>query len=264
MKSTASVFGLVFLVVSGIILLGGIPCWIIGSQMPNYYQSDILISVPLWPQSDPYDSLWLGRPRDSHEIPPANLTISVPLITADSKRLTAETSAHLIHNLFGYDIDLRLLRHGQSYAFSVKRNAAVGVFDTEEIDRVTSRSLPDTLKIGRFFRVSCPYSTVVTVNANVEPQCQRAIGSFVELADKYEVIDLPGGLPSNATEFSIVFVRLAAVLTNYVEDPQLYIGVWKRSDTDSLMVGGAILTGAGILASLVTICIFFAYSSAGT
>jgi hypothetical protein len=263
MRITKSVFGLVFMGASCIILLGGIPCWIIGSQMPDYYQSDILVSVPLFPSPDSPDLPWLGTVFSSNGTPSHNVTMTVSLTSVDSKRLSSDTVIHFVHNLFGYDIDLRMTISGHSQSFTAKRNAVIGSFDVAEPIRANSRSLPSTLSINRFFRVSCPFTTVVTKVAEIEPQCERLIGSFMELSDHYEVIDLPGKVPSNTTEITVNFVKLTAVPTNYIEEPQMFIGIWRESDTGSLIIGGGILTGAGILTSVITICLFFAYWGGG-
>jgi hypothetical protein len=225
--------------------------------MPPYYQSDILTSVPLWPiEPDPATS-WVGAASASEAALASNLSITIPLISSDAKRLASQTTVHIVHNLFGYDIELRLSATGHSQTFTAKTTPA----DETAHERLNSRFLPESLSVNRFFRVACPYSTVAT--AAIEPQCQRPIGNFMELSDSYETIELPERLPSNTTEVTVVFSRLAVVVTNYVEDPQMYIAIWRRSESGSLLIGGSILTIAGIVTSVVTICIFFAYSGGG-
>jgi hypothetical protein len=247
----SSMYGVAIFGFSCIVLLGGVPCWIIGANKPGYYQSDTIISVPLAPQAGDPVSYWTVSPA-------ANLTIAVPLRKADGGTIEGDTVVRIVHNLFGYNLSLAIQFPRTDATFSVARNAVIGHITDPDANRIDSSGLPASLAIGGYFRVACPNPTAAT--SSIEPQCRRRIGSLMQLPDTYEVIDILEISELNDTDIFLTFRTGAVVPTNFIDVPQMYIALWKKSNAESLVIGGGILTGAGLVVMVLTVVVFFAFA----
>jgi hypothetical protein len=236
---------------SCIVLLGGIPCWIIGARRPGYYQSDVLISVPLAPEPQDLFSYWTVSP-------PVNLTIAVPLSKADGSAINGGTDLKIVHNLFGYNLSLVIQFPAVTATFSVARNAVIGRITDPTPARIDSSGLPGSLATDGYFRVGCPNPTAAT--SSIEPHCKRRIGGLMQLTDTYEVMHILEISEPNGTDLFVTFRMGAVVPTDFIDVPQMYIALWKKSNAESLVIGGGILTGAGLVVMVLTVVVFFAFA----
>lgn len=110
------------------------------------------------------------------------------------------------------------------------------------------------------YRVRCPYSTVVTRNAEIEPRCNRSEGYFMDLYGRYEDIVAFDFVPETlyGEKLRIVFDGLTVLPMNFVDPPQMFIGIWKKSKLAlRMVVAGVVTTMIGIVGIIVIVVLFF-------
>lgn len=255
---------ILFFVLLGLIgasFLTGIPLWIVGVETPSYYQCDEIVSVPLIPATTDEMLYWIGDVPDDMTTDNNSLKIPMPLSSFPSGGTGTEVALHVVHNLYGYNITAELTDERIQVVGREERNAVIGEGKDPE-KTFTSEMLPAELyQYGGKFRVKCPYSTRVTAEAKIEPQCRNENGAYMALDGLYEDIELMFFVPKDfdTSKTTVVLRDLIVVPTNFIETPQMFLGVWKKSNRTLLMDSGISLTVAGLAMLLIFTVVFLLF-----
>ncbi|OHS98315.1 hypothetical protein TRFO_35252 [Tritrichomonas foetus] len=260
----------VLITFSGILIVAGIPLWIVGCTQPDYYISKYLYSIPLFPEF-PGDFLTHWTPFGNHNDTKtqeksikSNLSLSFNINLSDfpSKHLNQNIQAHIIHNLWGLNLQISMMKNEIPFLnFKHSKNLEIGGTSSTSFN-LHPNDLPDDLRRHGTFRVKCPYSTLITKENDIEPNCNRKIGAFLDLNDFYEDIKI-GTAKITELDFSLLvtFDDLKVLPNNFVITPQMFLGFWSRANSYKIIISGAVLTSTGIVMLIISIIVFFACSS---
>ena len=258
------IIGVMLVSVSVLCLVVGVPCWIVASTTPEYYQCDELVAVPLLPMTADGRSYWTGavpRENETEYQNDSTLEIMLPMASYPERYLGRVAKVHLLHNVFGFHLDITLSDNGAGKVRRVikNRNMVVGGEDLLE-KRVHPADLQKGLRSHGGFRVKCPYTTEMTRRAGIEPKCNRTHGYFMELPDRYEDIALFAFTPDEYAykSLKIVFDKLTVLPMNFIEPPQMLVGVWQVSNGEKILISGSVITTSGLLLLVLTVSVFFA------
>lgn len=259
------VVGLIVLCAFGLALLTGIPVCIFGTMHPEYYQCDELTSVPLWPTTSDNFSYWVGVAGDYTTTDYPNdsiLSLPISMNSFPIEYRNEQTHLHIIHNLYGYQINAKLTSgiREQEITFYKERNMLIGEPDFFENETTYAPGdFQKSLRKHGGYRIRCPYHTVITAEAQIEPRCNRSEGYFMELSGRYEDMVAFNFTPEAlyGEEMRLVFSGLRVLPTNFVETPQMFIGIWQKSRALTMIIAGAVTTVVGLLGVIIIVVLFF-------
>ncbi|KAK8860350.1 hypothetical protein M9Y10_012014 [Tritrichomonas musculus] len=259
-----SILTCAFFSASGILLLAGIPCWVIGILIPRYYMSDFLYSIPIFPEStDDVLSLWSFPSKDDRLQSSNKLVYPISISDFPKKHLGKKINVHILHNLWGIKMSGSILKNNVAHSY-FKNEFNLKHEKSEFFNRsISPGDLPKQFRQYGEYRVKCPFSTLITQENQIEPKCSRKIGSFMHLNDLYEEIIIGNVKVEERNSISIVFDELKVLPYDFVFTPQMYIGFWKKTLANKLAMSGTILTVSGIIVLIISIVVFFACSPSG-
>jgi hypothetical protein len=158
-----------------------------------------------------------------------------------------EQTAYLVHNLWNYEISVGFCSTGcpdAAFHFELNRTRDLSVATSSEAVEVTEDDLLPSfyLGFGNHVRVYCPNAAVTSPSRYAPAACQRSQGDWVEFRRGWEKVELGkvtyDQFGSSAT---LVFPRLNAMPTNFLDPPRLYWFSWgKRTSMSALLITGIV------------------------
>lgn len=243
-----------FFTIAIILLLGGIPCWAVGAIRPKYYNSEFLYSIPLFPiKANDTLTPWSFLSDDDQD----SNELTFPISSSDfpKKHLNKNINIHILHNLWGLKMAVSFLKNSYNYnTFYYNHNINHDEFFNRT---VFPGNLPSSLRKYGGYRIKCPFSTLITQENQIEPRCSREIGSFMNLQGPFEDLIIGNIKVENNDKISMIFSELNALPYDFVFTPQMFIGFWKKSDANKLIISGTVLTISGIVVLVLSIIFFF-------
>lgn len=256
-----------FLISSIALLVIGIPCWIIGINYPQYYLSQFLYPIPIFPDSDgdilsawSYTNIFWNSNNVS--VSSSELTIRIDPSDFPKSHRDHDITIHVLHNLWGIGFSLSVIRHKKiigtySYSNNMNPNRSDNI---NLVPNIYPSQLPSSLREYGDFRLKCQYSTLITKEKGINAVCHRDIGSFIRITDKLIQIDF-GSIEVTDFSFTIKFNNLTGFPYDFVRTPQIYLGFWEETSAYSIKIAGASFTSTGILILILSIVIFFTFPS---
>lgn len=252
-----SIISCSFFSIAGILLLGGIPCWIVGAIRPKHYISEFLYSIPLFPESVENTLAFWSFSNRNAGIQDSNQLI-FPVSSSDfpKKHLNKNIDIHILHNLWGLRVSGSIAKnHINQDDFLYIHN----IHQNEFFNRsVYPGDLPSDLRKYGDYRIKCPFPTLITQENQIETQCSRKIGSFMNLDGPFVDIIIGTIKIGNNDALSLIFDELKALPYDFVFTPQMYLGFWKKSNANKLIFSGVLLTVVGLIILIISVVIFFA------
>lgn len=239
-------------------LIIGIPLLVVGYYRPNYWVTDSIISIPLYPET--YDGLGLYGSVEyingttfypNREI--YNLSFTIQNDIDNSLDL------YLFHNLWGLNYSLDIIHSSNHIVFSVQNS-----FNMEP-NKITNFKVHHRELFGTiarelveydFVNILCPLPTLITQKQQIDEYCRN---STYPVKDKTKVakeflgpFDF-GGYDSLTFRFNY----LEALPYNFIDIPQLYIGGFKETNHRPLLISGLffVILGSLILLLIPTVLI---------
>ena len=251
--------GVIVIGIGLFILSGGIVCWVIGTNLPNFYTSNFLISLPVQPISDDNYGYWevSYNNSDNKTITNLNLQLDESFLDHSLKGM----KFIFLHNLFGYDIDSYLYDNNNRRicTFIHNYNDFIGnITINNSIVYETMASYPQNSQINNYYRVKCPYPTLITRKNNISESCKRKSGSFMKMPGNFTTTLICEADLSEA-EFPLYLQinKFKIVTKDFIHTPQLYLAVWKKSESLPLTITGSVVTSVGMAFVIAALIIFF-------
>lgn len=256
--------GWTLVAISALCLLVGVPCWVIADITPNHYQCDELVAVPLVPMTSDRRTYWTGAVPIENQTVYNNdsiLEIILPMESYPERYIGRLVKVHALHNLFGFHFDVTLQGNTTIKRRHCLKTRNLAVGGSDSIGRkIHPYDLHEGLRSHGNFRVRCPYTTEVTRNAGIEPKCNTTRGYFMDLPSRYEDLVLFTFTPHDYTfPLKLVFDKLTVIPMDFIDPPQIFIGVWEVSNSEQILISGSVLTSSGLLILIVTVALFFAF-----
>lgn len=240
--------------IAGVMLLIGVPLWIVGLTKPKFICSTVLYSIPVYPKSSEKYSYWIGG------IPNGNNTIdffqdfSINFNLSFFNQESSSSTFYFLHNFHGYDISIEILDDNLKplCTFTGNNNPEIGITTNTSIKYVHPLELASELRSFGEFRVVCQYPTLITTQSGIGNQCNQEYGYFLELKDKLSpepICEL--SLEDLESNLVITFHNISIVPYDFIQTPQMYIGAWKQTDSKEMLISGISMTGIGIAGIVV-------------
>ena len=251
-----------FFISASILFVIGIPSFIVGSIRPQYYKSNILTSIPIYPTTDDGFLYWIGKipiENQTYYLKESFSSFDINIYKSDFDPQETKYTFFLIHNVFGLDIDIefQLLKNNIPLRkFTKKMNENYGQINENNINYIYPRELPEDLTHFGDFQIYCPYKTLITDYNRISKKCSIKGGYFMNLIDKLNILKI-GELEIN--DIIIKFNKLIIIPKDFIEIPQIYIGAWSNSDSFELIIAGSILTILGLIFLFIGIIIYCIY-----
>ena len=240
------------------ILCGGITCWVIGTKLPIFYTSKNLISFPVYPKTENKYGYWEVASNNTDNIKQTNLTFQLDEFFLDYSFSGFEFN--FIHNFFGYDISAQLYdnQNRNICSFNGKLNEIIGGKINTSLSYVKMTSFPDNMPINRYYRVHCPYPTLITDKNNITEGCKRKSGSFMRIPGEFMKTELCTADLSEA-EFPLTLRvnHFNIVTKDFIHTPQLYLAAWEKTESIPLTISGSVVTSFGMAFVIAALIIFF-------
>ena len=239
-------------------LVIGIPCWAVGASRPDFYNSAILTSIPLFPANDdvfgPYNFAESVE-NVSEKFVKVELTYSN--IVSPKERQTV----YFLHNLWGYSINVSI-EGNNSIAFqnNFQRNMDYDKPDQVDINSdIVTKILPDSMTYteGNVL-VKCPKSTLFTKNIGMEPSCMSSVyGEFTKIPFDLQTLEIGSVVFHDLIPPIYIVLRNSSGLPmNFVHDPVVLMASWEKSNSQSLIIAGVVFFSVSLLFLLILFIIW--------
>ena len=251
--------GTIILGISIVTLGGGIPCWVIGSNQPEYYTSKILLSIPIYPSTSDDMSYWrISVQNESSEThSSSNFIFNLGAFFLDY--YASDMSFIFLHNLYGIDANVELYDHENTLicTYENKFNEIIGS-GNQTMNYSTMAHYPQELNQNNYYRVYCPYETLITNKKGISEGCKRTCGSFMKINDLMtDTLICNADLSDAVSPLRLQINNLNIVIKDFVHTPQLYLVVWKKTDSSTMSLLGATVTGVGMVIFVSSLIIYF-------
>lgn len=258
-------------VASFIFLIIGIPCWIIGSFRPFYYAADFLVSLPIYPTTEDGMSYWIGsKTGNAIEEYSQGIPIEIPVSVELSYKASSKVKLdlYLIHNLWGYNVSMHI-NEAEFFKLETKdiyKLNPIGNTTIPSMKYMATVEMPKELQEYGAFRIKCPFSTLITIENELEPKCSREIGYFMKLVGKYQVSHIGTIIPLEKGPYTlpIIFDNITVLPYDFIETPQMYLAAWTKTDSTILAGVGSTFTTIGLISVIVLFILFFICNSDGS
>ena len=196
----------------------------------------------------------LGNSLNGQTVFPTSNFISIPF-SLEGFTPRHKITAQLIHNIWGYNINLTIYK-GNSILLNLDNQDNFKSTNTDQFYEIHSL-LPKELCQYSEFLVQCPLPTLITKQNRIDQNC-RNDKYFCPLRGHFALISIGDIMPTTGNYTLNVFSS-KFLLNNFIETPQIYLGFWKNSDSNSLLIAGSIITSIGLLLLIAAVVIFFLY-----
>ena len=194
-----------------------------------YSTSGALLSIPIFPTCENGLCKYAGHILNESNYYPfeENYTFSLdfPLTFFDYN--TKSQNFYMIHNLWEFHFSLTISVDKNVYRNTIVKNVTRNnVNDTNTIIEWYPMNdiLPDNFVYRNKYIIFCPYSTVITKNLNIDPQCSKKYGALTELIAQYQVEYIDEvKLDEDIQSINLTFSNLTVNPMDYVEPPEMYI-----------------------------------------
>lgn len=240
----------IFMITGFVLLISGAILWIYSTKSSLYSLSYMLISVPIFQNRS--DSL-----LSYYEGPSKSFSIPLKLLKYTASAFSQNVKLHLIHNFWGYSFNITIY-DGKviEKQFFEEHNINLGDSNPPKRDIINVYDLPDELKRMGEFRVYCPYNTLVT--KDISKHCKRDYGAFMKIDEgSYQDVVVDDINKIEKKSLMITFDNLKALPYNFIDIPQMYIGVWSKNYFLNLFYTSFLMTIVGLIIVVIVLIIFF-------
>ena len=213
-----------------------------------------IVSLPLTPSyENPLNTYIVSNNTNQSLYYNNSFAINIP--AADTSSMY---SFYIIHNMFGYDMNMTVSGAGQSN-FVLSQNTDPDNLSSVEYNFFDKQNISfNNVKVtDDYFRVWCPSSSPITQYYGVDKNC--ATGAYpIKMDGKYALMRLGSGRMSVVSNM-IDFFNTTFIPNNYIDIPQAYLAGAYAESQSSL---GRSLTIAGIVifvAMIIEIAIVLLY-----
>ena len=250
--------GSIVILIGSVILVGGLPVWIIGSQRPSFYTSKLLISLPLYPKTDDKLSYWTLK-NISQKTNSENEKISFTIdsfFLGDSLR---KMSFYFLHNMHGIESNISIYNNKNVKVCSIYKNfnSVIGKTNNNSISYFPIGSYPDELSNNGYYRVYCPFDTLITDKNQISKTCKQAGGGYMKVKDELAATFLCNiNLKDTGVPLKVVVDNFTAITKDFIHTPQIFMVMWKKTDSFLLTLIGSIITSIGMLVFIAALIVF--------
>ena len=231
-----------------VLLVVGIPLWIVGSLNKSSIFWSEFSSLPLFPKGSttfPINTYYIKQSQQSQSL----INVTIPITYDDYKK----KNIFIIHNMWGFDIKATLFVNdaiidtnqiaqntNPSNSFSVQR------YDIKKIPKFSS-PMKKIQVADNYIKVNCPYSTAITEIKGIQPTCQtKALP--IKFDSKYSINQLFSSYKLNYFDKMILnFDNSYMIPYNYIDTPELYIAYYGNSNKKKMKIAGIVLTSIGLV-----------------
>jgi hypothetical protein len=239
----------IVLPVAVLVISGGLT-WGLGNRQEKYFRTELLVSIPLCPESNNRTCDYVGKDLDKcgpHD--PWELQIS--LATSNVLGTKKNQKVILIHNIWNYNFSLEVNDSSKTniiFQASAQRDAQPNDKSAKESGRFIKEILPDVFFQEDRFWIGCPRPTLITRDLGIEPDCVDRFGALAPPAEtRFETIELGDINYEKAGNMTwLIFKDLRVVPRDYVQTPQLFWASCTENKQRRIMqIVGITLTSIG-------------------
>ena len=248
------------LIIAGVFLVIGAPCWAVGASKPNFWTTNLLISLPIYPETE-------GGFGKYGAVEPTNATFypdqefyNISISTTDvADYLTNDLKVYLFHNLWGLNFSLDIVNNNNGIVISTTNfennfNFRSNISDTSVIeDAQKIDEIAIDFAYYDYTYVYCPYPTLFTISKEIDPYCRDQIYP-VKLNSHFSEIYLASIDFSYIYNITFHFNHLEAYPKNFIETPQIFIGGYSQTNRWDLIIAGIFFCACAIVLAII-VCI---------
>ncbi|EAX94960.1 hypothetical protein TVAG_205580 [Trichomonas vaginalis G3] len=249
--------GLILLAISSVASLIGICCWVVGSLQPRYNTSKYLTSIPVFPTTEDKRGLWVSTVYNNEsEIYNESKQIIIDLKPTNTDQNSR--TVYLVHNMFYLNTSIAFLNSKNKTISSKSFNVTYGL--TNETDPLVNQNINLLLEFMNsygFFKIHCPYSTIITSDQGIEPLCNRSNGYPMQILHNFTATPITSIKSDYYNTTKYLSIDYGYFLpSNYIHTPQIYLVSWAITKSSEITLSGAIITGFGFLVLTASIGMF--------
>jgi hypothetical protein len=247
-----SILHLVVIVLETLLIIGGALLWGLGNKQDKYFRTELMVSVPLCPESGNRTCDYVGKNLDkcsAHD--PLELELS--LAASSVLGIKKDQKVFLVHNIWNYNFSVDVYDSSKTnvifHSFS-RKDSQADEESAKERGNFMKEVLPGEFFEDNRFWISCPKPTLITRELGLEPGCNSTFGSLTRASDtRFETIELGFiNYEKAGTDAFIVFKDLRVTPRDYVEIPQLFwASCTENKRREALQIAGITLTSFGCL-----------------
>lgn len=229
--------------------------WVVGAKNSDFYTSDTLISLPVFPTTEDKLSKYIGviQSGDTYVYPEPAKKFSFSFSSEGFSDIR-EQDLYIIHNLWGYNFNFSIISNQFTKTYINSQNMNLkepNVIDPKFYDKLF---LPKKLMHHDRYQFRCPVSTLFT--KEIEPFCNNSKGYLAEIKNKFQVIEL-GGIDFSlfGDDITLYFQYLEAYPYNFIDTPQMFLSSWRKSNSIALYIAGIVFTVISIVSLIIFIII---------
>lgn len=246
------------MIFSVICIIIGAPCWGVGANNSGYMTTQSLISVPLFPMTADKLGLYGAAVYNGSAYYPDqneyNITINAESIY---RPLSDKMKLYLFHNLWGLNASLTV-KSGNSIVAT--KNFSFNTND-ENVDENAVSSMESIKGYASDFEENgasltyCPYSTLITLENDIDTLCKS--GKYpMKIPGKFSSLIIMENDFDEVFNLTFEFSNLQGLPRNFIEIPQLYIGGFKETSKDALIITGIVFVMIGLVFAIIDTIVF--------
>lgn len=263
MWDTKQLIATIIIAISGALLIIGVPCWAVGSFRPEFYTSNVLVSLPIFPTTEDKLSYWkVVDPGDTGDYftgmqsEKINFSLDSKFVEEFKKKITF----YLLHNIHGLatSIQIKDAKGNEICDYSDFFNSIIGDLPNTSNTFTQMSEHPNELSKYGYYRVYCPFRTVITEKMGVSKSCKESQGTFMEIHEnmsKRKVCSIE--IDKVETPLSVTVNYMKVVPNDFIHTPQIYFCSWRKSNSYELTLTGSIVTTVGLICFIASVVIFF-------
>jgi len=236
------------------LMVAAIPFWSIAAYRPNYYSTKSIISIPLFSTQSNNRSYYVPADYISGK---TNYSANFPYsIGLDGYLTDEDLDMYLVHNLWGLKISLSFEdSSGKKYFQYVhETNIESNFLSTLSTYTYSNLNTSDSFIIGDLVTISCPKSTLVTINYGVEPFCNQSSGYPIKINNNYSILSIGEYVYQEAlTNPIIVFDNLTVLPMDFVTPPEMYLYGQRKSSKETLKTIADIMFVSGVVIMIISV-----------
>lgn len=263
-----SFFSAIITFIAIFLLILGVGLIIPGNLMEQYYGSGSLLSIPLYPKTANGICEYVGIVPDGNLFypvsEPPNFNITFPLFQFN--HLEKKQSLYLIHNLWGYNFNLSAVISSSSgftkninfpiFNRNTGNNRSLDTHIQDEFDQI-NEIIPSQFTFNtKSYFIYCPFSTLITKELNIEPECNTSFGAMASLRNIDYIQSIKIGEISfipKVTRITFKFSNLTVNPMNYISTPVVFLATWQPTAAIRYKSAGIILIDSAIICYIIVV-----------
>ncbi|KAK8882504.1 hypothetical protein M9Y10_045146 [Tritrichomonas musculus] len=239
-------------IVIAVLLIVGIPLWVVGGKNKTKQIWSALSSLPLLPGNEqfPIDKFFIAI--DGRH----SLDFKIPISSSEMKN----KDIYIIHNMWGFDIDLTLVTDNEK-TITLKKTQNLNLSSPDfRFNRFPIQELPDVGKSLKKYHVShntfkvyCQYDTEITKINRINSYCITNIFPM-QFDGLYSENKILSSFKSNSfSEITFKFTNSYFIPYTYYDPPEAYILFCGSKFNKAMYYAGVSITSIAIILSVVFI-----------